>query len=206
MKTGKSAHRVIVVSGTSSAGKTSLVRKTAELLGDAACLHFDDYQSVSVYPADLGAWVASGADPNEWRTPRLAADLRALRQGQAVSLPDGKGIVEPQRYLVVEDPFGRSRREMAPSVDYVVYLDIPLDLAMIRKIRRDISRFTPESGSSEVLKWINDFCEWYLEGSLREAYQAGNESARASADLVLDAMRPLDDLAREIVSRVENLS
>src|SRR5262245_62134529 len=41
---------VIVIGGTSGAGKSSLVRRTAELLGDAVTLHFDDYKSVSVYP------------------------------------------------------------------------------------------------------------------------------------------------------------
>jgi uridine kinase len=196
--------QVIVISGTSGAGKTSLVRKTAEQLGAAACLHFDDYQSSSTYP-DLAAWLAAGADPNEWRTPEFAAAVQALRQGQAVALPDGKGMVEPQPYLVVEDPFGRARREMAPSVDFVVYLDLPLDIAMLRKLRRDAARYTGEVATPDVLRWLNDFCEAYLEGPLRGVYRVAMEQARAGADLVVDGMRPLDDLAREIARQARSL-
>src|SRR5262249_53334721 len=141
METTKPVRRVIALSGVSCAGKSSLMRKTAELLGEAACLEFDDYNGVSFYPPDLSAWVAAGADPDEWRTPEFAAALQALRQGQRVTLPEGKGVVEPRPYLVVEEPFGRARREVSASLDYVVYLDLPLDIAMIRKLRRDTARF-----------------------------------------------------------------
>jgi hypothetical protein len=85
----RSLNQVIVISGTSGAGKSSLVRRTAALLGDAVCLHFDDYRPVSVYPEpDLAAWLAAGADPNLWQTPRFAADLRSLREGQPITLPE----------------------------------------------------------------------------------------------------------------------
>jgi uridine kinase len=193
---------VIAIAGTSGAGKTSLVQKTAELLGNAACVHFDDYASVSVYPLDLATWLASGADPNEWRTPQLAADLQALRQGRTISLPKEKGNVEPQPYLIVEDPFGRSRSEMAPHIDFVAYLDIPLDVAMLRKIRRETQSYIRDGDDPNLSSWLSDFCERYLDGPLRAAYLAANEKARAGADLVLDGLRPVEELAREIVSRV----
>lgn len=193
---------VLVIAGTSGAGKTSLVRKTAELLGAAASLHFDDYRAVSRYPPDLAAWVAAGADPDEWRTPQLAADLRALRQGQPVSLPGDRGTLQPQPYLVVEDPFGRARREMAPSIDFVVYLDLPIDVAMARKLRREVNGTARDDGLQAALDCLNEFLTGFLEGSWRELYLAANRSARESCDLVLDGMRPLEDLAREIVGRV----
>lgn len=193
--------RVIALSGVSCAGKSSLLRRTAELLGEAACLQFDDYKGVSVYPPDLAAWVAAGADPDEWRTPAFAAALQALRQGQSVTLPEGRGVVEPRSYLVVEEPFGRARREVASSLDFVVYLDLPLDIAMIRKLRRDTARFAREVESADLQRWIDDFCAFYLDGPLRAVYRAAGERARAGADLVLDATRPLDELAQVIVER-----
>jgi uridine kinase len=197
--------RVIAFSGTSCAGKTSLIRRTAELLGEAACLHFDDYAAVSEYPADLAAWVAAGADPNAWRTPALAADLRALKQGRAVSLPGGKGVVEPRPYLLVEEPLGRARAEMAPEIDLVVYLDLPPDVAIVRKIRRDARRYTREAAQPDLWRWLDDFCAFYLEGPLRAVYQAASEKVRAGADLVLDATRPLEELARAVAQRAAAL-
>jgi uridine kinase len=197
---------VIVIGGTSGAGKTSLVRKTAAVLGDAVCLHFDDYRSVSVYPPDLGDWVASGADPNEWRTPQFAADLEALRLGQAVTLPNGQGIAEPKPCVVVEDPFGRARQEMAPIIDFVAYVDLPLEVAMMRKLRREVNGAARDSGSQAALDTLNQFLAEFVDGPLREAYLAANKSARESCDLVVDGMRPLDDLVQEIARRAKAIA
>src|SRR5688500_5206388 len=65
---------VIAVTGTSGAGKTTLVRAVAELLRDAATLFFDDYESSSTYPRDWTAWWRAGGDPDAIKTPRLAED------------------------------------------------------------------------------------------------------------------------------------
>ena len=128
---------VIAISGTSGAGKTTLVQKVAERLGDAVTLHFDDYFSVSQYPADARAWVDAGADPDAWRTAQLADDLRSLRAGQTIRLPREKGTREPKPYIVLEEPFGRARTELAESIDFVVYLDLPLEVALARKLLRE---------------------------------------------------------------------
>ena len=190
---------VIAVCGTSGAGKTRLVERTVELLGDAVALHFDDYRSVSDYPADLRAWLEAGADPDAWRTPRMAADLMALRAGRAVALPDPPRRLEPRRFVVVEDPFGRARREMAPGIDFSAYLDLPMEVALARKLRRDLAGAARELGAQGALDRASLFFEEYLEGRGREAYLAGNRRARESCDLVLDGMLPLEPLAREIV-------
>jgi uridine kinase len=196
---------VVAISGTSGAGKTSLVRKTAALLGDAVCLHFDDYKPVSLYPVDLTAWVASGSNPNEWQTPQLAQDLRALRSGRAISVPGSAERTEPKPYIVLEDPFGRAREEMAPSIDFAAYIDVPLDVAMARKLRREVLGVAPSRGSEEAIRRLDSFLVSFLDESLRDVYIAANESARASCDLVLDGMRLLDDLAHELVGRVNVL-
>ena len=60
----------------SGAGKSRVVERTVELLGDASSLHFDHYDSVSQHPPNLKEWMEQGADVNEWKTPQLADDLR----------------------------------------------------------------------------------------------------------------------------------
>jgi uridine kinase len=152
----------VVISGTSGAGKTSLVRKTAALLGEAVCLHFDDYKPVSMYPADLTAWVASGSNPNEWRTPQLADDLRALRSGCPISVPGSAERTEPKPYIVLEDPFGRAREEMASSIDFAAYIDVPLDVAMARKLRREVLGVARDRGSEEAIRRLEDFLVDFL--------------------------------------------
>lgn len=190
---------VIAVCGTSGAGKTRLVEETVWLLGDAVALHFDDYRAVSDYPGDLGAWLQGGADPDAWRTPRMAADLMALRAGRAVPARDGRGAVEPRRFVVVEDPFGRARREMAPGIDFSAYLELPMEIALARKLRRDLAEAARELGAQGALDRAGEFFEEYLEGRGRDGYLAGNQRARESCDLVLDGMLPVEALARAIV-------
>ena len=57
---------VIVITGTSGAGKSTLAHANASLLHDAVTFHFDDYSSVSHYPADAARWLAKRAEPNAW--------------------------------------------------------------------------------------------------------------------------------------------
>jgi uridine kinase len=193
---------VIAICGTSGAGKTRLVELTVRLLGDAVALHFDDYRSDSRYPADLGAWLEAGADPDAWQTPRMAADLMALRAGRPVAAPGRPGPLQPRRYVVVEEPFGRARREIAAGIDFAAYLDLPMEIALARKLRRDLAGAARELGAQGALDRVSLFFEEYLEGRGRDAYLAGNQRARESCDLVLDGMLPVELLAREIVHRV----
>src|SRR3712207_3235913 len=130
---------VIAVAGPSGSGKTTLVQYLAVLLGHATQVYFDDYAVVSTYPADMAHWLATGADPNQWQTPRLAEDVQALRAGSAVVHPDGTTVLQPTRYIVMEEPFGRERREMAPLIDFVAVIDVPLEIALARRLRRTLS-------------------------------------------------------------------
>src|ERR1044072_4046672 len=91
---------VIAVSGVSGAGKTSVIKRTVALLGDAVALHFDDYATVSSYPPNLEERARQGPNVDEWKTPRLASDLRALRSGQSISLPEDRGILQPAGFIV----------------------------------------------------------------------------------------------------------
>jgi uridine kinase len=196
---------VIVIGGTSGAGKTSLVRKVTELLGDAVSFHFDDYRSASEYPPDLKTWVDEGADPNRWRTPRMAEDLRSLQMGQAISLPENRGELRPARYIVVEDPFGRSRREMAASIDFVAHIDLPMEIALARKILREFNGIAREGDPQQLKDYINGFLSDYLHGPVRTAYLEANEKAIESCDLLLDGMEPVDVSAAKIVSAVQSV-
>jgi hypothetical protein len=104
---------VIAFSSVSGGGKTTLVKKVAERL-DAPWLLFDEYKIVSHYPKDVRKWVDDGADVNEWQTPQFAADVAALRRGESVTLPRDGRIVLPAEHVLIEEPMGRARVEMAP--------------------------------------------------------------------------------------------
>jgi uridine kinase len=196
---------VIVIAGTSGAGKSTLVQATASLLHDAVTFHFDDYASVSHYPADAAHWLAEGADPDAWQTPEFLADLCSLRSGQPVTLPRSHRLVRPGRHIVVEEPFGRARRGMADLADFVVFIDLPLELALARRLLRDVTvRFRPRHplatmrANERALEHVRHFLTDYLD-DWRDAYAAVNRIALQQADLVIDGRLPTDVLARTVV-------
>lgn len=198
---------VIAIGGPSGSGKSSVVNRTARLLGDAVTLFFDDYASVSTYPNDIGAWIRDGANPNEWKTPRFAMDLIALRQGQPIAPPGGALRREAARYIVVEEPFGRERQEMREAIDLVAIVDLPLEVALARRIRRNIQPALEDSAASaECLRSLGQFLDAYLDRQIREAYMVINRIALATCDVILDGLKPIDELAEQVAQAVRTRS
>lgn len=191
---------VVAVSGTSGGGKTTLVLKVAALLGSAARLHFDDYVSVNNDPAAIRAWLEAGANPDEFKTPQLPPDLRRLISGKSVGLPNDRGVVESAEFILIEEPFGRSRAELSPLVDFAVHLHVPADIALARRIVRAIeAQERRESG--ELIEHIHRELKTYIAAG-REAYDAAERAATRAADIVLDGLRPTEELAAELVSEI----
>lgn len=222
---------VIAISGASGAGKSALVKSLAHRLGDVVTLHFDDYSpryfSTSNYPASLAKWIADGADPSAWETPQLVQDLRALRQGKSITLPEYKEvskpatfilralgrrtplvfprnerIIRPATYIVLEEPFGRGREGMKELIDFVIALDTPLEVALARRLLEipDIPYFIEHP--NEQYPTMLGFLRGYLYSSGRDLYMVVNEQIRKNCDLVLDGMKPIDELAEEAAVHV----
>ena len=196
---------VIAIGGPSGSGKSSLVQRTAHLLGDALTLFFDDYASVSTYPTDFAAWIRAGANPNDWKTPHFARDLTALRQGQPLSPPGNPIQLQSPGTIVVEEPFGRARQEMRELVDLVAIIDLPLEVALARRMRRNIQAGLADGAASvECLRSLGQFLDAYLDGHVREGYQIIQRTAAATCDLLLDGLMPVDELAEQVVRMVRS--
>jgi len=206
-----SPNYVIAISSVSGGGKTTLVKKTVELLKGTA-LFFDEYASVSEYPSDLKKWVKDGADVNEWKTPQFAQDLADLKRGARIVSPlDGASIL-PSEYIVIEEPMGRARAEMGRLIDFVAVIDTPLEIALARRLLRDFSpsslgdieQATREQLAASLNQMVGNL-QGFLNGYLsvaRDIYIAVQEHAKANCDLVLDGSRPVEELAQELVRAV----
>jgi uridine kinase len=197
---------VIAISGTAGAGKTTLVKSVTDILDDAVALHFDDYKPVARYPTDMAKWVKEGKDLDAWEIPQLLDNLKALRNGKAISLPANKGEVKPAKFIVLEEPSGRARTGLQELIDMVVLLDLPLEIALARKVVEYVSyclRMVPQDELASAMQKFVVIYEQYPV--IREYYLTIVEQARRDCDLVLDGTRPTDELAHEIVAAVKTI-
>ena len=185
---------VVAVSGTSGAGKSTLVQGLAATFTGTGrpvvCLHFDHY--APSFPEDVASWVRRGADPNEWRTERLV-DALVARRGETS---------EPRTLILLEEPFGRARTAMQPLVDLAVHIDLPLGDSLARRLLRD---FVPEAGETtrRDLDRLRTYLHQYVDGG-GAAYEAIDDLARQSSDVVLDGRCDRDELAERARSEVES--
>ena len=57
-------------------------------------------------------------------------------EGRAIVHPQTGNPVQPGDYLLIEEPFGRERSELAPLIDRLLYIDVPADVSVLRMTER----------------------------------------------------------------------
>lgn len=200
---------VMVVSGSIGSGKTTLIRKLAEKLGGAPALIFDEYEGFAEWPADINAWIQMGADPNQVKVPRMKADLLALLAGEAVTHPIQDRKIEPGDWILVEDPFGTERGEMAALVDLLLFVDVPADMCVVRMVQRalgmDAADFDQviEHEEEEALRGrLRSVALWLRQYLWMRSGLGITEEIKGKADIILDGMQAVDELAEEALYKI----
>lgn len=191
---------LIVISGTPGAGKSTLTRMTAARLGDAVTFHFDHYdrEPTNSGPKDLTMWLEQGASPNAIQRPRLVEDLQKLCRGEAVTNPRLGTPTEPASYIVMDGPFGRVWDPIRDLVDFVACIDIPMEIALARRILRTADQITD---SAQFHTDIRKGMTHYLNGGW-ESYVRMFAQVKSQCDLVVEGTKDPDQLAEEVVDAV----
>jgi uridine kinase len=190
----------IAVSGSSGSGKSSLVKELSNILPDSVTLFFDEYR------------------PDY---DKLTADLATLKKGHSITHPLTATVVEPARFIILEEPYGRTRSGMSSLVDFLIFIETPLEICLARVLLRAINDSlvkdfqSPHSplndGSLDsinpdlLLRDISpdktlDTVSWLLENYLthhRQQYLDHISQLIPDSDLVLDGTLPIDILAAQ---------
>lgn len=139
---------IVAIDGRSSSGKTSLSRRVAALISGACVVHTDDV-----------AWWLSFFG---WTELLVAGVLDPVRRGEAVSYRppawdergrDGAIEVPAGATLLLVEGVGAGRRELAPLLDAIVYVQADLRECA----RRDAVRIAAGEANPDVVT------EWQAE-------------------------------------------
>jgi uridine kinase len=192
---------VVALSSYTGGGKTTLARHLTSLL-NATSLFWDEYDEAGfmTHPKDWRSWLAEGADNNAWKVPRLAEDLAKLKQGKTIMSPLDGSSLTPTKYIIYDAPLGYAHEETGKYIDFLVFVDTPLDVAMARRVLRDYFA-GKETLTDEQAKTLKMDMESYLEFA-REAYLNMDRTIKPFADLVLDGTLAVDVLVTRIVERI----
>ncbi|MDD4296375.1 MAG: hypothetical protein PHC69_05385 [Ruminiclostridium sp.] len=86
-------------------------------------ISFDDYGDSVYLNRDINDW-SEDSNGDEWHTEPVAADVERLLNKQL-------------DYIVLDYPFGYGNRLVGQYINLAVYIDVPLDVALARRIIRD---------------------------------------------------------------------
>jgi len=188
----------VAIAGASGAGKSLLSNKISEMLEDSVEIHYDDYRP------DYA---------------NLTRDLETLRRGQPIKYPKNGRTIKPGKFIVVEEPTGRIRPSMSENIDFLVYIDLPLDISLARVLLRaiyesddeEIRNFYKTIGPQFEKKYKEPICRlmhivvWLLEMYIKEhrqQYLEMRETLKQDADLIVDGMQSVEVLAKEAVEEI----
>jgi uridine kinase len=200
---GNRSYFVICVSGMMSSGKTSLIMRLTELLQGSVPLLWDDYDHLlELEISDFKKWVETGCDTNKYKTTRFTEDLRKLRNGSTIENPITNMEVKPGRYIIVEDPTGRTREEMKRLIDYLVFLQVPLEISLARTYSRELKNRQKYKDAEELLQYLESFTDRYLDW-YHKALQNLEKRIREDADLILDGQKTSHELAEILKQKIK---
>lgn len=196
---------IIGISGLSGSGKSSVSKRILERFpGRVSILEHDMYYFAK---ADRPA-INNYDHPDALETNLLISHINSLRQGRSIDRPiyDFKisdrlaktETINPSPILIIEGLLIFCIPELMPVFDLRIFIDVPLDRAIIRRIKRDhIDR-------GRTVKSIID----QYESSVRDAAINLVQPSRYLADLIipqgsnnLTALEVLFGKIRDLISK-----
>jgi uridine kinase len=174
----------ITISGCSGAGKTALTDALAQTLDNMLVIKFDEIDALQDWEGKYADWLARGADYEEFKLDRMKTHVAALINAA------------PTRYVIFDYPYGRRHSAFCDLIDLAVFVDTPLDVAMARRLLRDL----PDDPAA-MHNWIKAELQGYLVRA-RTVYLHYVGQMKNGCDLVVDGTRPLDALVAEVLAAV----
>jgi uridine kinase len=201
---------LVGIAGGTGSGKTTLAEKIVNGLppGHAWLIQHDDYyrDRSQLSPAERDR--LNFDEPDALENDRMAADLRALREGRAADAPrydfsthtrrTETRRLEPRPVIVVEGILLFAVPELREMFDLRIFVDTPDDTRLMRRIKRDLLERGRDIASIEAQYFgtVRDMHAVYVAPSRRHAHIVVPEEAENPEALDVIVGRLLHKLAQ----------
>ncbi len=198
---------VVAVAGGSGSGKSTVSKSLVRALGErgtsaAVLAHDSYYHDLShLTPAERATF--NYDEPAALESALMSTHLDALHAGESVEVPvyDFETHTRspqthhqaPTQVLIVEGILLFAEATLRERFDLSVYVDLPPDLRLLRRIRRD---------AVERGRKVSNILDQY-EKTVRPMHEHWVDASAHHADLRLDGNRSFDDLTSEVVTAIE---
>lgn len=172
---------VITIAAVSGGGKTTIATQLNQTLKNSKTLYFDHYNFEG--PNNVIDWVDRGANYDEWNMDPLIRDLEGL-------------FSESLDYIVLDYPFAYKHTKISKFIDFAVFIDTPLDIAMARRITRDFKNHSVDEILSDMSNYIKRGRRGYLEML---------KTIKPNSDIIIDGTLPILEIVNKISRSVEEI-
>lgn len=186
--------KIIGISGISGAGKSVLTNTLGKAL-NATILFWDDFDDISTAPENYVEWYNTGKDYSEWKYDALAEVLNQLKMKKKIICPATKKPLIPTDYIIFDAPLGRKHTATGQYIDYSIFLNTPLDVALARRILRDFR----EKSNLNIMEIFEEL-DCYLT-STRPLYVMSYDENK-DYDFIIDGSLSVDDIVAMILEKL----
>lgn len=169
--------KVIAIAAVTAGGKTTTVNELKRQLSNVQALHFDDY----VFEGEVDnfyQWVLDGADYNVWNLEPLEKDILNVKNNGACD------------YLILDYPFAYCNEQIRKYIDVAIFIDTPLDIALARRILRDMSNASGEDIRNDLLGYLK---------YARIAFVQMQKDILPSSNYVIDGTMSTESIVENII-------
>lgn len=186
--------KIIGISGIGGSGKSTLTHALGKKL-DATILFWDDFDEISKDPEDYIKWYNTSKDYSEWKYDALAEVLKQLKMKQKIICPATNKELIPTDYIIFDAPLGRKHRATGQYIDYAIFLNTPLDVALARRILRDF-REKSNFNIAEIFEELDSYL------SSRPLYVMDYDE-KDEYDFIIDGTLPIDNIVAMILEKLQ---
>lgn len=174
---------MIGVAGGSSSGKTTIVERLVELIGDdhLSRIELDSYYLDAGDDSLEERMKVNYDHPDAFDWPLLNDHIAALANGASVPVPiydytiynrtGETRMVAPAKIVVVDGILVLWDQALRERFDLKIFVDTAADIRLIRRLRRDVAERgrTPDSVIEQYLDTVRPAHERFVEPSKRHA-------------------------------------